>query len=249
MDVAELEKMFAVEEHYWWFVGRRAIIKSVLSRHFGPRRARWVLDLASGTGGNLEILSQCGRVLALDLSEHAVERCRERGCPHVVCGSATALPLASGSVDLVASLDLLEHLEDEGAAAREMCRVLQPGGVAVVTVPAYRWLWSDHDIALAHRRRYVLKQLTALLRGAGFEILQGTYCIFFLFLPIAGFRLLQRLVRLLVRRSPPASAYIQVAPWVSAVFVWLLRLEARLLRHINLPLGVSCLCIARRPRP
>ena len=248
LDERELDKMFALEEGYWWFVGRRGIIRSVLSGHLGQGQEGWVLDLACGTGGNLAILGEHGRVLALDLSPHALGRCRERGCARTVCGSATALPLASGSVDLVASMDLLEHLDDDREGAREMFRVLRPGGVLVVTAPAYRWLWSDHDIALAHRRRYVLGEVVALLTGAGFKVVQQTYCIFFLFLPIAGFRMLQRLLRCFVRRSPPATAYIQVPRWLSAVFVWLLGAEARLLRRVSLPFGVSCLCVGRRPK-
>jgi len=248
MDEAELDKQFALEERYWWFVGRRGIIKSVLLRNLGSCGQGWVLDLASGTGGNLKILGQCGQVIALDLSPHALSRCRERGATRLVCGSATALPVAADKMDLVASLDLLEHVEDDARAVEEMFRVLKPGGVVLVTAPAYRWLWSDHDVALAHQRRYVLREAAGLLRGAGFEILQQTYCIFFMFVPIAAFRLLQRALRGFARRSPPATAYIQVSPWLSRVFVWLLNLEGRMLRRTSLPFGVSCLCVGRKPR-
>ncbi len=247
MDEAELDKQFALEENYWWFVGRRGIIKSALARNLANCGQGWVLDLASATGGNLQMLGECGQVIALDLSPHALSRCRQRGARRLVCGSATALPLRERSVDLVASLDLLEHVEDDARAVGEMFRVLKPGGLVLVTAPAYQWLWSDHDVALAHQRRYVLGEVVALLRKAGLEVLQQTYCIFFMFVPIAAFRLLQRLLRCFARRSPPATAYIQVPPWVSRVFVWLLALEGRLLRRTSLPFGVSCLCVGRKP--
>lgn len=245
MERAEYEKMFLLEGSYWWFVGRRHILGQLLGQMGGIRGETEVVEVGCGTGGNLGMLSGFGRTVGLDLPE-ALRWCARREFPRLVASRGEALACRAGAFDLVVCLDVLEHLEDDLAAAREMFRVCRSGGHVLLTVPAYRFLWSEHDDALGHRRRYNRKELARLVTAAGFEPLRLSYAITFLFLPILLFRLGQKLMAGLRGRRRPAVAYVQVPRLLSALFVSLLRFEAWLLKRIDLPFGVSLVCLARK---
>ena len=182
--------------------------------------------------------------VGLDLSAEALFHARRRGCRWLVRGDARNLPIKSGSVGLVTALDLLEHLDDDEGALREMCRVLASGGRVFLTVPAHKFLWSEHDEALQHRRRYSLAELRGKVERAGLKVERLTYAIFLLFVPTALFRLVQRVAG---RRKKPRTALI-IFPWpINAAFTATLYIEAQLLKRFRLPMGVSLICIARKP--
>lgn len=245
MECEEYEKMFLLEGSYWWFVGRRHILTQLLGQIVGTKEGMEVLEVGCGTGGNLAMLSGFGRTVGLDLPG-TLRWCAKREFPRLVASRAEALACRAGAFDLVVCLDVLEHIEDDLVALREMLRVCRSGGHVLLTVPAYRFLWSEHDDALGHRRRYDRKQLARLVTAAGFEPLRLSYAITSLFPPILFFRLGQRLVARLRGRRRPAVAYVQVPKPLSLLFVSLLRFEAWLLRRIDLPFGVSLVCLARK---
>jgi SAM-dependent methyltransferase len=157
--------------------------------------------------------------------------------------SAERLPFAAASFDLVTALDVLEHLDRDDLAAREIARVLRPGGLLVATVPALPSLWSEHDEALDHRRRYRPRSFRRLLGEAELEIELLSYTVSVLFPAIFLFRRLQRL-----RRSPrdPRTSLVPVPPILNRLLIGLLRLEGRLLPHLRLPFGVSLIAVARK---
>ena len=194
MDAGEHEQMYRVETRHFWFVGTRRVIVAALERALGSRLAGGrVLDVGCGTGFTLTRLPRAVRSVGLDYSPAALAFARERApASSLVRGSAYALPFADGSFDAVLALDVLEHLDDDLAAARELRRVLAPGGAAIVTVPAFESLWSAHDEALDHRRRYRLPQIERVLRDAGLRVEHGSYYNFFLFPVVAGARLAER---------------------------------------------------------
>src|SRR4051794_37695370 len=146
MNPAEYERMFDNEDHYWWFVSRRELVVETVRRLPMPRAPRLV-DVGCGTGATAEALHRFGIVTGVDMSPMALECCRRRGLERLMQGVAEALPLADDSADVLVATDILEHLDDDLAALREFHRVLRPGGHAVITVPAYRMLWSEHDEA------------------------------------------------------------------------------------------------------
>jgi SAM-dependent methyltransferase len=247
----EHERMYRVETEHFWFRGTRRVIIAALSRALGPRlRGARVLDIGCGTGLTLSQLPTGTWRVGLDLSRTALRLARLRvpGVP-LIGGAAGALPFADRSFDAVLALDVLEHLDDDLAAAREMRRVLKPGGVGIVTVPAFQALWSGHDVALEHRRRYRLPQVEAVLREAELTVEHGSYYNFFLFPVVAAVRMAER-VRIAFRRAPPrrceTDLRIPPAPlnaWLGAV----LGAERMLAPRMRLPVGVSCLVVARRP--
>ena len=164
MNVAEYERMYAAEERQWWYAGMRAISFGLLDANPPASEAPRFLDAGCGTGLNLEHLARRGRAAGIDVSEDAVAFCRRRGV-RVVRGSVLELPFEDASLDGVVSFDVLYHawVTDDRAAVREVARVLRPGGMVLVRVPALRRLWGAHDEAVLSRHRYHRPQLRDLL--------------------------------------------------------------------------------------
>ena len=166
MDEQEIRKSAALEQRHWWYAGRRAVVRERLAG-VTPGDA---LDVGAGSGGNSQVLVDLGwNVTALEESAAAVEIASSRGL-HVVRGDARRLPFPDASFDLVMAADVWEHIDDDAVAASEAFRVCRPGGRLLVAVPASMDLWSGHDVALGHFRRYERDQLVDLVRGAGFEL-------------------------------------------------------------------------------
>jgi SAM-dependent methyltransferase len=166
VDEGEIRRSAALEERHWWYAGRRALVRRLVAP-LAPGRA---LDVGCGSGGNTGVLRDLGwRVTGLEYSPVAAPLAAGRGLP-VVRGDATRLPFRDGSMDLVMSTDVWEHVDDDGAVAREAVRVLRPGGRALIAVPCSMKLWSGHDVALGHLRRYERADLVALMESAGLDV-------------------------------------------------------------------------------
>jgi SAM-dependent methyltransferase len=243
MDPSEIARLAEHEEWHWWHRARQAIVRRVL-RRFAPAQAR-ILDVGCGTGATSRSLAALGSVLGMDIGREALVRARARGLS-VARASAAALPVAPARFDVVVALDVLEHLEDDTGAARQMLAALEPGGILLVTVPAYPFLWSSHDEALSHRRRYLRRSLVSVLERAGFEIELCSY-VMSAILPAA------LLVRLSERwRPPPAlprpSGYQALPAVLNGLLSRLVAIDGWLLRWTALPFGLSLLAVARRPR-
>lgn len=251
MNVEEYEKMYTLEDRYWWFQGRLAIVKSILSRYMdrAPRKGH-VLDVGCGTGLVLNALRRW-EPLGIDFSYLALQFSQRRGAQNLLRGDVTELPIASDSMDLILALDLMEHIEDDKRLTDEFFRVLQPGGYLMATVPAHQFLWSDHDIALHHFRRYSHPEFKRLLTNAGFEPVKYTYGISFTYFPIVAFRLIQRAWQRSHGVQAPARPRTHLIPLprpINRLLIQILRIEAALLRRVNLPVGVSLMALCRKPR-
>ncbi len=237
--------MYEVEGTHWWFAGRRRILESFCERiiadlNIKDRQAR-ILDVGCGTGANLEMLARFGEAEGVDISADALAFCHARGIERVRQGAAEQLPFEDGSFDLVTALDVVEHLDDDAAGLSEMRRVLRPDGRALLFVPAFMFLWGVQDDISHHRRRYRLPQLLQTVRAAGFEIERATYANITFFAPILLGRALMRATGL-----RPASENNITISSLNGVLGRLLGAERRLLRRLNLPFGVSAICVAKR---
>lgn len=235
--------MAAAEERQWWYAGMRAITQALLDPQLPPGGAGRVLDAGCGTGANLTYLRRYGPTLGVDISAEALSFCRRRGVP-AVRGSVLDLPFASGAFGLVTSFDVLYHrwVTDDRAALRELARVLAPGGLLFVRVPALRILWGAHDEAVLSRHRYTRPELRGLLAGCGLDVLRASYCNSLLFPLLLARRGLDRLSG----RQGSDVGFLP-AP-LEATFRGLLGLEARFVRVASLPLGASVVALARKPR-
>jgi SAM-dependent methyltransferase len=166
VDEQEIRKSGSLEDKHWWYAERRSLVRRLLN---GVPAGR-ALDVGCGGGGNTGVLRDLGwDVTGLEHSPAAAQIATGRGIT-VVRGDARALPFADTCMDLVMSTDMWEHIEDDDAVARETVRVLRPGGRVLVAVPASMSLWSGHDVALGHVRRYERAELVALMTGVGLEI-------------------------------------------------------------------------------
>ena len=235
--------LFRVEQTHWWHIGRRRILAGfveAICRQVTDRRPR-ILDVGCGTGANLIMLSKYGDAEGVDISEDALAFCRERGLDKVRLGAGEELPYEDGTFDLVTAFDVVEHMDDDLAGLREMRRVLRPGGRVLLFVPTFMFLWGVQDDVSNHRRRYRLSQLRRVLEQAGFEIERMTYANITFFLPILLVRKLMRLTGI----KTESENTINVSA-LNGVLGRMLGAESWFLRYINLPFGVSGLCVAKK---
>ena len=234
--------LYEVEQSHWWYIGRRRIIAGFVDeicRKVTDRRPR-ILDVGCGTGANLLLLSKYGEAEGVDVSEDALAFCRERGLDRVRLGAGEELPYDDGAFDLVTAFDVVEHMDDDLAGLREFRRVLRPGGRVLLFVPTFMFLWGLQDEVSNHRRRYRLPELRRVLEQAGFEIERSTYANITFFLPILLVRQFMRLTG--IRTATENSINV---PAFNRVFGAILGAESTILRYLNLPFGVSGLCVAR----
>lgn len=256
MDKDLYEEWFELESYHWWFVGRRQLFVKLIEdalcahplRQDGPF---WVADMGCGTGVNLDALSRFGPVVGVDVANTALAFCKERK-PYRLCQAPFShLPFRSGSIHLLTGFDVLEHGEDDRAMLTEAFRVCAPGGWAVFSVPAYRFMWGDHDVAAHHYRRYAGLEILGKLQEAGFRIHRITYLNTFLF-PISvvfrqGKNLMTGFLRKLGRDVKTRSDFRSTAPpFLNGVLLQIFCAEYLFLKRHDLPFGLSIFCIAQK---
>lgn len=235
MDAGDIRKLATLEDAHWWFAERRAILARWLRRlRRAGARPGPALDIGAAGGGNTRVLRAHGwRPVALEYSADGATVAAERGLA-VVRGDATGMPAASGSFDLAIAFDVIEHIEDDYLAAAEIRRVLRPGGTLLVTVPADMRLWSAHDVASQHFRRYDRDGLVRIITKAGFEVDE-----------LWSWNVLLRPVVALRRKRASGNELGPMSPVVNAA----LRAVVVAERHLpvrGLP-GVSLMLRAHRP--
>jgi SAM-dependent methyltransferase len=167
VDATDIRATTSVEDRHWWYRERRAIIERELRSLGGPGRA---IEIGAAGGGNLAVAKRLGwDVVATEYIGAGAQIARSRGLP-AVQADARCLPVTSAAFNLVIIFDVLEHIEDDRQAAAELCRVLKPGGTALIAVPCDMALWSAHDVASGHVRRYTRETLTDVVTGAGLVV-------------------------------------------------------------------------------
>jgi SAM-dependent methyltransferase len=202
-----------------------------------------IVDIGCGTGATAKALQRFGQVVGVDVSPLALRACALRGLGDLVQSRAELIPLASDCIDVIVATEILEHLEDDLAALREFHRILKPGGHAVITVPAYQFLWSEHDLALMHKRRYVSSQLGERSRAAGFRVDRLGYTLSLLF-PLALGRLLKRPRH---KGKVPEAQIKPVPEWLNLALIRLQQFETALSNCVPLPWGLSVVAVIQKP--
>jgi SAM-dependent methyltransferase len=231
-------EQFETEDAHWWFEGRRAVIWALLqcAGLATPGQGLRILDAGCGTGRNLIEFGPLGDARGIDSSPEAIDFCRRRGVVGATEGRLEHLPFQDGAFDLILATDVLEHLEDDRSVMRELRRVAASGARLLATVPAYRWLWSQHDEAHHHFRRYTLRDLRERLRAQGWEAAEWSYFNTALLPPIAA-------VRTLGRRRPPTDGRPDLKltpPALNRLLLAPMTAEAAMIRRgARLPAGVS----------
>ena len=142
------------ELRHWWFCARRQIVASLIAKFASTRRPLRIADIGCGTGASFAMLARFGWTVGIDCSQLALAFSRTRGHLQLAAAALPSLPFQANSFDIVCAMDVIEHIEDDAGAVRELLRICKPEGLIVLTVPAYQWLWSIHDDINEHKRRY-----------------------------------------------------------------------------------------------
>lgn len=234
MERAVYDRMAEHDAVHWWYVARREILHDLVAREVKlPADAR-ILEIGCGTGHNFAMLRRFGRLDAIEV-DGAARALASRRLGHAV--AAAPLPelggIADGAYHLIALLDVLEHVDEDEAALASIAAKLAPGGRILVTVPAYRWMWSAHDVAHHHKRRYSRRSLKRVIEAAGLRVHRLGYFNSLLFPLAAAVRIAGRLTGKTESddRMPPAP--------LNRLFRTIFALERHLVGRVPLPAGVS----------
>lgn len=241
MERVAYDRMAESESEHWWFVGRRAVLDRLIDDHAQLPSAARILEAGCGTGGNLAMLADHGRVDAFEPDEAAraqaaataVARVHDDRLPDL-----TRVP--DGAFDLIAMLDVLEHLDDDEQALRALAEKLSPSGRVLITVPAMPWLWSHHDVLHHHRRRYTRRTLSAVIDSAGLDIERIGYFNSILF-PVA---VAQRLVHKVTGSDQELDG--MPAPILNRTLRAIFAGERHLLGRLPMPFGLSIYAVVAR---
>lgn len=240
MEKSLYKKYEEVESHHWWFRGRRVIIFDFLKKNFSDSDCR-LLDFGCNTGFLVGELQKLGiNAFGIDMSKGAIEFGVKRGTKNLFLGEGCAL-FEDNYFDVVLALDVIEHIKDHEGVIKDMCRVLRPGGILVIMVPAFMFMWGIQDEVAHHFRRYSKSELKNLALSNGFEMCRITFFNFFMFIPIVTVRLLQRIIK------PKRSSDFDInSGFINFVLTRLFIFESKLLRIINFPFGVSILTVLKK---
>lgn len=243
MDISEYKNIFQHENSHFFYVGTHKVILEILQKYLVKKNNINILDAGCGTGLLLKKLKLFGEVHGVDISAEALKFSKKRGIKKIYHSSITKLPFTDKKFDVVLSIDVLYHqkVTSDIKALKEFYRVLKPGGLLIIKVPAYEWLRGHHDIIVQTRHRYEKSELTSKLQSCGFDIQKISY--FFTF--ILPFVLLKRLIDKLI--SKKVSSEIQDIPsFLNKTLIWLTIFEMKIFLYINLPYGISILAVAKK---
>ncbi len=239
--------------NHWWFASRTRAIKTMLDKVLPRTSGLSLLDVGCGAGNMIHDLSRYGHVKGLEIDPRPVKIAHQRGYDVDQFDATQPMPFADNSFDLVTALDVIEHTQNDLAVLADSYRLIKPGGHMVVTVPAFMWLWSHNDDINAHVRRYTAGELKQKLAQTGFTVKRVSYNNFFIF-PLAA--LLISLRRMTKAKTQLASHHLAedeyqvemepASPLVNTVLTFVGRVEAGLIRYINLPFGTSLIAVGQK---
>ena len=239
-DADNADLLMGADQDHWWFRSKAALVATAIRRTGGRRGGGWLVDVGAGAGGVTALLGwDPSRVLVVEGSAALATSARRRHGLASVQATVDSLPLPARSADVVCLLDVIEHLEDPGAALRQAVDVLGPDGRLIVNVPAHDWLWSEADTFLGHVRRYTRPALRAELAAAGLEPILLTHVFSWLVPPVWVTR----------RRSAdrgPELGLDRTSPAIDRAAMVLTALERALVGRAGLPFGTSVLCVAQK---
>ena len=250
MNKNEYEKMRKEETFYWWHVGRIYFIKQYLkllkdrNKIISKKRSLKIFELGCGTGEVTKELLKFGKTKSIDISPEAIEACLSLG---LEAEQADIVSMETGAhvrkYDIAVALDVLEHIRDDVTAIKKIHKILNKNGHFIITVPAYKFLWSEHDEALHHCRRYHTFELQKKLEQNGFEIVKKSHFVFTAFVPIVFFRFWNNIFG---RRVQPKTSYVHLPKFLNDFAINVLKVESKIINKISLPVGTTLFFMARK---
>lgn len=245
MKKAEYARMAERESSYWWHLGRLRIIETYLQQATKGKDKKKVriLNIGAGTGGTLAMLEKYGVVDNADISDDAIAFMKQLGYSRIDKVDGIDLPYKDKTYDIVGAFDVLEHIQDQEMALKEWRRVLKDDGAVLITVPAYQWLWSEHDVSLYHCRRYTTGRLKWVANSVGLTPRKLSYAIVFSLPLVVGFRFLHKITG---KKADSETSYVDVPNWVNSLFTRLLYVEAAMHKVMPFLAGTSVITNLRK---
>ena len=234
---------FTLEKDNWWFRVRRNLIFDLLRKYKVPKTAK-IFDFGCGSGYTVGYLQKLGYdASGTDISAEAIEFGLSKGIRNLSVTLNGEIRPPEGGFDLILALDVIEHIQDDIGAIRTIERALRPGGMAIITVPAYQWLWGVQDEVAHHFRRYTMTGLTSIVKRSGnFKIVRKTYFNTFLFPPIAVVRMFSKWFNLEDRESD----FNINNRFLNGLFYFIFNFETYFLKIFSFPFGVSILLVLKK---
>ncbi len=231
-------EMAQLEDSHWWFVARRTILRNALKSLRLPENSQ-ILEIGCGTGGNLVMLREFGAVTAVEMDDYAREQAQLHCDERILTGYLPNHMPELQKYDLVCLFDVLEHVPDDSSTLKYLHCLVKPGGYLVLTVPAYQWLWSQHDETHHHQRRYHANKLRNLACQAGWRVKRIGYFNIWLLPLIASYRIILKIVP-----RNTCKTNIKLPPrWINNILKAIFESEAQWLGHHTFPCGISILGI------
>jgi SAM-dependent methyltransferase len=244
METYTYQLMRELEEKHWWFVARRNILQSTLSTLQLPKSSD-ILEVGCGTGGNIAFLRKFGELICVESDNSAAKLARERNLVPILSGALpNEMPVFNRQFDLIVLFDVIEHIDDDGESLRVLCKLLNPGGRIVLTVPAFSYLWSQHDEENHHKRRYSRKSLSSLVLSNGLSLDYISYFNFWLFPLVAGIRVIRKVI-------PYKESWQDMklpAAFLNRILQFIFKSERHLIGKRYLPFGMSLVAIISGPK-
>lgn len=245
MQAAEYIKMFENEKTFWWHRGKFFLVKNFMDLHAQRGLFSEILEIGCGSGEIAAYLSNFGDVTGVDIAPESFTSSMQNGFLNVITADINSYDTSSmsGKFDFIFALDVLEHIQDDSETMRRAFKMLKRGGWFVVNVPAHKFLWSEHDEALHHKRRYHKLEINQKLKDAGFTLVKTSYFVSVAFFPILFIRSWNTLFK---KSAYPKTSYMRLPKPLNDFATFVMKLEANILNVSSLPFGTTITVLARR---
>lgn len=247
MNKNEYEKMAKFEKEYWWHRGRLDLLDELVKTYTKGKKLK-ILEIGCGTGEVTEYLKKYGEVTGLDFSDDAIKFCKDRKLKNIYKRDIVTTDIKKfkekfGSFDLIITLDVMEHIREDVLVFSKIREILTKNGIYIATVPAYKFLWSEHDESLHHVRRYHSLELIKKLERTKFKVIKKSYFVSTMFPIIAFFRLWNSLF---TRNENPQTSYMELPKFFNDAIYKILKMEVKAMHKINLPAGTTIVTVASK---